>query len=94
MLKVVPISSAVFGLPGKRERVVGIDANHSDMCRFDPSQARGKSNLEMVMGSVEDKYAMAVKKSECLLLPLLPQDSLEMRLAALRGHEEKRSLPV
>jgi hypothetical protein len=62
----VPRDSAIFGLPGKRERIVPINANHSNICRFDTSQPCDKANLELVMGSVEEKYDMAVERSKYL----------------------------
>ncbi|KAL9634210.1 MAG: hypothetical protein Q9164_004231 [Protoblastenia rupestris] len=58
------MASAKFGLEGKRERILGIDADHSGMCRFDPSNQQDKDNLEKVMSSVEDLYILALEKAK------------------------------
>lgn len=60
--QVVPRESAIFGLPGDRERILGIDATHSNMCRFNPSTGEDAQSLKTVLSSVEDLYEDAVKK--------------------------------
>ena len=62
-----------------------MDADHSGLCRFDPTNRTDKDNLERVLSSVEDLYQLAVEKGESLALPSVPQDSLESRLQALVG---------
>ncbi len=54
--------SAIFGLPGDRERILGINSTHSDMCRFDPSADEDARSLKIVLSSVEDLYEDAVKR--------------------------------
>ncbi|KAM7206365.1 hypothetical protein V8F20_002714 [Naviculisporaceae sp. PSN 640] len=61
---IVPRESAIFGLPGDRERILGINATHSDMCRFDPSTSEDAQSLRTVLSSVEDLYEDAVKKAQ------------------------------
>ena len=81
--QIVPIASAKFGLPGDKERILGIDADHSDICRFDPANQQDKDNLEKVMSSVEDLYNVALAKGESVDLPNVPETYLESRFAVL-----------
>lgn len=60
---VVPKSSAIFGLPGRRERIVELKADHSDLCRFDESP-RDQDNLKIISNNVQDLYEIALKRSE------------------------------
>jgi hypothetical protein len=50
----VPRESAVFGLDGRRENQVKLNAAHSDMCRFNPSVERDKDNYFLVEGNIAD----------------------------------------
>ncbi|KAL5610838.1 hypothetical protein FOBRF1_006955 [Fusarium oxysporum] len=59
---IVPRESVIFGLPGDRERILGVDAKHSDICRFNPSSSEDAQSLRIVLSSVEDIYEDAVKK--------------------------------
>jgi hypothetical protein len=45
--QVVPKKSATFGLPGDKENIVMLNANHSNMCRFDDSQ-EDQDNFKLV----------------------------------------------
>ncbi|KAN0102725.1 hypothetical protein V8E51_011038 [Hyaloscypha variabilis] len=50
----VPRESAVFGLDGRRENQVKLNATHSDMCRFNPSVEKDKDNYFLVEGNMAD----------------------------------------
>ncbi len=60
---VVPKSSATFGLPGEREAIVELNANHSDLCRFGGTQT-DQDNYEMVSSRIQKMYKAALKQSE------------------------------
>ncbi|KAH8659274.1 hypothetical protein BGZ60DRAFT_544318 [Tricladium varicosporioides] len=50
----VPRESAVFGLDGRRENQVKLDAAHRDMCRFNPSVKKDMDNYFLVEGNIDD----------------------------------------
>lgn len=52
--QIVPRSSAVLGLPGDVENQVKINADHSDMCRFDLSMTKDQDNYRLVQANIED----------------------------------------
>ena len=52
--QIVSRSSAVLGIPGDIENQVKIDADHSDMCRFDLSVAKDRDNYRLVQANIED----------------------------------------
>jgi hypothetical protein len=54
MEKLVPRESAVFGLDGRRENQVKLDAAHRDMCRFNPSMKKDTDNYFLVEGNIAD----------------------------------------
>ena len=66
------------------EDQVGINANHSDMCRFDLSIRSDEDNYEKVHGHFKELYQGALKKQGEILLNA-PERELEARLAALNG---------
>lgn len=79
------MESAKFGLPGQNERILGIDATHSDMCRFNPKQSQQeKDNMEKVLDNVEELFDLALERSESMALPHVPTISLETRFEALQ----------
>ena len=86
--------SAQLGLPGDRENVVKIHADHSGICKFGPSQT-DQDNLKIVQGNIRDLYKEALKLSELRILPSLSyegkkieEDPLKDRLSRLRGNSK------
>ncbi|KAI8649732.1 hypothetical protein NCS55_01435700 [Fusarium keratoplasticum] len=57
---VVPKESARLGLPGDRENVVKLNADHGGVCRFGDSQT-DKDNFEVVQRNIIDIYDSAMK---------------------------------
>lgn len=63
--KIVPKESSRFGLPGTRENIVKLDADHNGVCRFDTKTSEeDEDNYNKVRANVEDLYENALKKSE------------------------------
>ena len=60
---VVPKSSAIFGLPGTRERILELNADHSNLCCFDGTR-RDQDNYKKVSNNIQDMYEAALKRSE------------------------------
>jgi hypothetical protein len=50
-------------LPGDRENIVKLEADHRDVCRFDTSE-HNQHNYELVRGNVKDIYKNALKIGE------------------------------
>lgn len=67
-LQIVPRESARFGMPGDRENVVKLNANHSNVCKFGPSQT-DQDNFKLVRSNIGDLYRNALKKCELSTLP-------------------------
>ncbi|ETS73696.1 hypothetical protein PFICI_14642 [Pestalotiopsis fici W106-1] len=57
---IVPRESARFGLPGDRENVVKLNADHGSVCRFGLGQT-DLDNLKLVRGNIRDVYRNALK---------------------------------
>ncbi|KAK1762400.1 hypothetical protein QBC33DRAFT_623724 [Phialemonium atrogriseum] len=57
---IVPMESARFGLPGDRENVVKLNADHGDVCKFGESQT-DQDNFELVQSNIQDMYKNALK---------------------------------
>jgi hypothetical protein len=52
---------------------VKLDANHSEICRFDITIQRDRDNLCLVLANIKMLYDLAVARGEVLsLLELLP----------------------
>ncbi|CAM1505036.1 Fc.00g106730.m01.CDS01 [Cosmosporella sp. VM-42] len=66
---VVPKESTRFGLPGKNENVVALQATHGRVCKFGSSQ-RDQDNFEFVRGNIEDLYEKALEAA---------RDSVELK---------------
>jgi hypothetical protein len=72
---------------------VKLNADHSGVCKFGSSQTH-QDNFKLVRGNIKDVYTNALKKSEFASLPhtvgeegcAVSEDSLEARMARLRGH--------
>jgi hypothetical protein len=81
------MTSAVFNLPGDRENIVSIKADHMGMCKFDGKSQVDLDNFKIVWNNIEDLYDEAIRRGESnpLQQPLNQQEaSLESRLAQLR----------
>ena len=68
-LQTVPRESARFGIPGDREHVVVLNANHSSVCKFSPSQT-DQDNFKLVRSNIRDLYKIVLKNSELSTLSL------------------------
>jgi hypothetical protein len=57
-----------MGLPGNREKIIKLEASHSDMCRFDlPDSLKeddDRDNYELVEGNLTRLCALASKSCE------------------------------
>lgn len=62
-------------MPGDRENVVKLDADHSTVCKFGSSQI-DQDNLRLVRGNIRDLYNAALKKGEFLAMSI-PAGSLQ-----------------
>ncbi|KAH8910260.1 hypothetical protein BR93DRAFT_470807 [Coniochaeta sp. PMI_546] len=90
---VVPKESARFGLPGSRENVVKLNADHRDICKFGSSET-DQDNLKLVRGNIKDLYRSALKTGKAMALPSVVdegettlEDHLPQRFAALYGNQ-------
>jgi hypothetical protein len=50
-------------MPGDRENVVKLNADHSGVCKFGPSD-EDQDNFKLARGNIKDLYKTALKKSE------------------------------
>ncbi|KAI1172154.1 hypothetical protein F4777DRAFT_524116 [Nemania sp. FL0916] len=64
--QILPKESSRFGLPGDRENVVALEADHSGICRFGDTDT-DQDNLERVLGNIRDPVENAVKTNTKLL---------------------------
>lgn len=64
------------------ENQVGIDAKHSQICRFDPSITKDMDNYEKVQGNFKEPYEGALER-QGEILPNAPEGEFEARMAAL-----------
>ncbi len=85
----MPRDSATIGLPGDIENQVGLDASHSEMCRFEPSLQADMKNYQWVKRNIKGLYLGALEK-QGETLPNAPRHQLEDRLAALAAWEGNR----
>ena len=72
----MPKKSATFGLSGNRENVVRLEANHSDLCRFDEND---EDNSKLVLSNIEDLYDNAVSTCKTLGVCTLEKNSLSTK---------------
>lgn len=79
-------------MPGDRENVVKLNADHGGVCKFGPARA-DQDNLKLVRSNVKDIYRNALKKRELLAPMSMPQNeeaaadkSLQKRFARLQGN--------
>jgi len=64
----VPPDSARLGMPGDRENVVKLNADHSGVCKYGASQT-DQDNLEYVQFNIKDIYKKALQKPMLTLAP-------------------------
>ena len=57
------MESARLGLPGERENIVKLNADHGGVCRFGDSQT-DQDNFKLVRRNLSDLYENALKNSE------------------------------
>ena len=57
-------------MPGDRENVVKLNADHSGVCKFG-STLDDQDNFKLVRSNIQDLYKEALRKSELSTLPLL-----------------------
>lgn len=84
-------------MPGKQENIVSLTADHSNVCKFDESQA-DRDNYEFVEGNIKELYDIALRVGESIPMDLGAQYSeyrkgdddmrLHARLARLRESSE------
>ncbi|GAW21984.1 hypothetical protein ANO14919_115150 [Xylariales sp. No.14919] len=60
--RIVTKESSSFGLPGNRENVVALEADHSGVCKFGNSET-DRDNFERVLGNIQDLVENAFKIS-------------------------------
>ena len=82
----MPRSSAVIGLPADMENQVGIDASHSEICRFDTSILTDMDNYEKIQGNLKELYDGAIE-TRGEILPTIPEMERQNRLADLEGQQ-------
>ncbi|KAH6669960.1 hypothetical protein B0J14DRAFT_545730 [Halenospora varia] len=78
---VVPRESATIGLPGDREKMIKIDASHSNMCRFDPNMEEDCDNYELVERNLKRLCDIALRPIRATL-----EKDINDLLASLRKH--------
>lgn len=91
--QVVPMYSARLGLPGDRENIVKLNADHEGVCKFGTSQT-DQDNFELVQSNISDIYKSALKISKLRTTPVVGQeggirtqeDMLQKRFAKLGEH--------
>jgi hypothetical protein len=66
--KVVPRESARLGMPGDRENVVKLEADHSGVCKFGHSET-DQDNLKLVCTNIKDLVQSALKTGKPFALP-------------------------
>lgn len=55
-------------MPGDRENVVKLNADHGGVCKFGPSET-DQDNLKLVRANIKDLFRSALKNGESLALP-------------------------
>lgn len=91
----MPRESARFDMPGDRENVVKLNADHSGVYKFGPSQT-DQDNFKLVRSNIRDLYKNALKNCELTTIPSIigregrgttDEDGLQVRLAKLKGDD-------
>lgn len=88
----MPRESSRLGLPGDRENIVKLEADHGGVCKFGTTQT-DQDNFELVRSNLNDMYQNALKIGELWSIPdatgqsaaPTDEDILQQRLARLRG---------
>lgn len=73
----MPRLSAVIGLPGDLENQVRLDADHSNLCRFDASIQKDRDNLRLVEANIEELYELVTTHIEPIRSPSVPAGEYE-----------------
>lgn len=83
--QVVPRESTSFGLPGKHENVVSLQAGHGGVCKFGTS-LQDRDNFKLVQANIQDLYDSAIRNCELIAVPKEdPVDgALERRFTGLK----------
>lgn len=95
VLQIVPKESSRLNLPGDRENIVPLNADHSGVSKFGVTQT-DQDNLTLVQRYVRKLYENALKCSELNIIPsAIPQgqgaghvdddEDLNERFAKLKG---------
>jgi hypothetical protein len=63
----VPRESAILGLQGGRETILRMDADHSNVCRFDPTKEVDEENFELLEVNLRRVCQTALKEGEILV---------------------------
>lgn len=72
-VQIVSRESATLGLSGERETVLRMEANHSDICRFDLDDPRDQRNFELLVVNMAGLCEDVVKTGEEFHRPPLPR---------------------
>src|SRR5438067_1289262 len=72
--KIVLRESSRFGLPGDRENIVKLNADHSGVCKFGLGQD-DQDNFELVRSNIKDLCKSAIRAGE--LSTILSSDNHE-----------------
>ncbi|KAI8682741.1 NACHT domain-containing protein [Fusarium sp. Ph1] len=75
---IVPRESTSFGLPGKHENVVSLQASHGGVCKFGTS-LQDRDNFKLVQANIQDLYDNAIAND---------QDQLEQNLKMMTKPEQ------
>jgi hypothetical protein len=87
------MESARLGLPGDRENVVKLNADHKQVCKFGDGQT-DRDNFELVRSNIRDLYKNALKLCELNATPfvvdqegnMVDKGTLQERLTRLGGY--------
>ncbi|RMJ16727.1 hypothetical protein CDV36_003631 [Fusarium kuroshium] len=60
---IVPRESTSFGLPGKHENVVSLQASHGGVCKFGTS-LQDRDNFKLVQANIQDLYDGAIENDD------------------------------
>ena len=63
----MPPESARFGIPGDRENIVMLNADHSSVSKFGESQT-DQDNFKLVRSNIKDIYKNALKNCELIAI--------------------------
>ena len=73
------------------ENIVGINADHSNMCSFDLSNEDDESNFQLVRANIKELYEYAIEARSASMLGLPPVPTAEPR-GSSSSREEAQGL--